>query len=134
MGPQDVVLERREAVAAPFPDHWRDILSASAPFYDALTDGECERFEAKLKLFVYTKSFSARGLPEVTEQMKVVIAATACRLTMNMPGEEYGRLRQIIVTNGAFRDPEDEHEVIGCAWYSEVKVSWPHVLEGRRSR
>jgi Mlc titration factor MtfA (ptsG expression regulator) len=119
MGPQDVVLERRDAIAAPFPDAWRDILYARVPFYEALTDGDCERFEAK------------RGLPEVTEEMKVVIAATACRLTMNMPGEEYGRLRHIIVTDRAFRDPDDEYgELIGWAMHGGVKVSWPHVLEG----
>jgi Mlc titration factor MtfA (ptsG expression regulator) len=125
------VLARHEAVAAPFPDAWRAILSARVLFYAGLTDGERARFEAQVKLFVYTKAFSARGLPAVTDEMKVVIAATACRLTMNMPGEEYGRLRHIAVMDGPFRDRDgDDEDVIGRAGYDKVTVSWPHVLSG----
>jgi MtfA peptidase len=126
------VLERREAIAAPFPGRWREILRERVPFYATLTDEERDRFEAKLKLFVYTKAFQARGLPAVTEEMKVVIAATACRLTMNMPGEECGRVRVVTVRNGAFRDPDGKSEVavIGLAQRGAVTVSWAHVLEG----
>jgi MtfA peptidase len=130
LGPQDTVLARHEAVAARFPDAWRAILSARVPFYADLTDGERARFESRLKLFVYTKAFSARGLT-VTDEMKVVIAATACRLTMNMPGEEYARLHHIAVMDGPFRDPDGDHEeVLGLANEGKVTVSWPDVLSG----
>jgi len=126
------VLERHEAVAAPFPERWRDVLRARVPFYAALTESERARFEAKLKIFVYTKVFSCRGLPAVTEEMKVVIAATASRLTMNMPGEEYERIRHIAVASGAFRSAiqSESAKVLGTAGHGKVTVSWPHVLDG----
>jgi Mlc titration factor MtfA (ptsG expression regulator) len=106
-----------------FPLEWRAILSGM-PFYVWLDEPERARFEQKLKTFVMTKDFVVDEDDPVVmdDRVRVTIAATACRLTMNIPGENYGRLDRIHVRRGKFeRDGELRG---GYAESSCVHLSW----------
>ena len=123
------ILEWSEAVEALFPAHWRGILLQQVPFYRRLRDDERRRFEDKVKVFVYTKEFISTGGVVVTEEMKVVIAASACRLTMNQGWEDYAQVRVVAVRADAFTG-RDGGRVIGRAGRWKVTVSWPHLVHG----
>jgi MtfA peptidase len=122
------VLDWHQAVAAPFEPAWRAILLERVPFYRILTDEERDRFEAKVKVFVLTKSFGSLDDLVVTEEMKVVVAATACRLTMNMPWEDYRQMGHVVLRAGSFTS--DGERVAGCAGRQNVTVSWPALVHG----
>jgi MtfA peptidase len=122
------VLDWHQAVAAPFEPAWRAILLERVPFYRILTDEERDRFEAKVKVFVLTKSFGSLDGLVVTEEMKVVVAAAACRLTMNMPWEDYRQMGRVVLRAGSFNS--DGRQVAGCAGRQNVTISWPALVRG----
>lgn len=105
-------VRRRRARRQPFPEAWRAILRARVPFYPALSDGERARFEDKLKVFVLTKAFVPAGGMEIDDEVKVVIASAAARLTMNLPKEHYQRLTEIVVYPAQFRHPKRDGPVL----------------------
>jgi MtfA peptidase len=123
-----VPLEWLDARSATFPAEWREVLLEQVPFYRGLRGAALQRFENKLKIFVYTKTFSSRQIA-VTEEMKVVVAAAACRLTMNLPWEDYARLRHVSVHASEFTN-DDDTRVIGTGGSSKVAISWVDLVRG----
>ncbi len=121
--------ELREALEAPFPRPWRDVLDRRVPFYRALTDGEQERLEDKIQHFILTKAFThTRGL-EITDEMRVVAAAAACRLTLNLPWIDYASLGYVSLRpDHSWR--HDGRAVIGLGDRWKVILSWPQLLHG----
>jgi Mlc titration factor MtfA (ptsG expression regulator) len=120
--------ELREALDAAFPLAWREILRRRVPFYRTLSEPEQERFEDKVQHFVLTKIFSSTGRLAITDEMKVVVAAAACRLTLNLPWEEYTHVSHVTL-----RDKSWDHDgtsVIGVGGRWKVTLSWPSLLTG----
>lgn len=127
---------RRRALREPFPERWREVLRADVPFYDALSPGDIARFEDKLKVFVRTKTFTGAGGFEVNDRARVVVAAAAARLTMNLPAQHYGRLREIVIYPGDYRHPDQPNDVavFGEAnRFGTLILSWDAVLGGLRN-
>lgn len=125
-------VRRRLALREPFPESWRIVLRRRAPFYLRFDADERARFEDKLKLFVREKHFEgARGM-RITDEVKVTIGACAARLVMNMKGEHYARLREVVVYPFHFKHPDGEGPVmLGQAHGPGVVVlSYPAVLAG----
>jgi Mlc titration factor MtfA (ptsG expression regulator) len=121
--------ELREALDAPFPRGWREVLDRRVPFYRTLGEAEQERIEDQIQQFVVTKAFtSTRGLA-ITDEMKVVAAAAACRLTLNLPWIDYASVGYVSLR------PEDSwrhegREVVGLGNRWKVTMSWPQLLRG----
>jgi hypothetical protein len=125
-------VKRRRAAREPFPDAWRTILRRRVPFYARLDEGERSRFEDKLKVFCRTKHFEgARGFV-VDDEVKVVISACAARLVMNLPGEHYQRLVDVVVYQGHFKHHEQEGVVVLGQAYGPgtLVLSWDAVRQG----
>ena len=123
---------RRRARAEPFPEAWREILRANVPFYEELTDPERARFEEKLKVFVRTKHFIPAGGMEIDDTVKVVIAAGAARLSMNLPDEWFARLTEVVVYNNAWH--ARGHHTFGEAHaWGTVVLSYQNVLGGLKN-
>ena len=121
-------MEWREAVRQPFPETWRAVVEREVGFYRQFDPATRERFEEQVKLFVLTKEFAGRDGMIVDDTVKLVVAATACRLSVNLPGEHYGSLRFITVWPGAIHT-EDEG-VSGTACRNKVVLSWKAVRRG----
>lgn len=123
--------KRRQAAKEPLPEAWRAILHDRVPFFRAFTDDQRRRFEAKVNVFVRTKHFEGAGGFEVTDEVRVIIAATAARLTMSIDGEHYERLSDIVVYPAAVRHPEDGTPLAGQAFGAgTVILSWQDTLAG----
>jgi len=92
-----------------------------------------------VKQFLYQKTFVGCAGLEVTEEMRVTIAAQACMLLLNRPSRVYPGLHAVLVYPGAFLVPrreqdeagvvtETRQDLLGESWGDgRVVLSWEHV-------
>src|SRR5690349_2791339 len=130
-------LRRSLAMARPLPGEWQELLRRRVPFYGQFDPAERERFEEKLKAFLATKTFVGAGGLEITDEVRLLVAAGAARMTMNMPDQWFGRLHEIVVYPNARLVPHTERgdpvrgkeqPVIGLATpWNVVVLAWDAV-------
>jgi MtfA peptidase len=108
-------LRRWRARRRPFPPAWRSILEEKVPFYPRLRPEERDRFEEKLKIFAYTKHFIPAGGMNIDDTVVVLVSAAAARLTLNLPGEHFSRLTEIVVYPSHYKHPGREDVILGEA-------------------
>jgi Mlc titration factor MtfA (ptsG expression regulator) len=134
---------RKRLRAAPFPSQWREILRERVPAYRRLPVHLRRQLEGHIQVFIAEKEFFGCDELELTEEMRVVIAAQACLLLLNRDGAGYfPKLRQILVYPGAFvverlrSEPsgilQEQRQVLsGESWsQGQVVLSWEDVLQG----
>lgn len=137
-------MKRRRHAERPTPPEWLATLQKRLPFHARLTEAEQATFMAKLKAFLAEKSFIGAQDFEITEEVKVTIAAQAVRLVMGLDLDHYNRLHEIIVYPFDFvrspRQSQSEDDVPGprsgdalCGEVDDWNIlvlSWPAVLDG----
>lgn len=114
----------RQLTSQPFPPAWAALLSQRLWLYDRLSGDERARLHALIRQFLFEKRFFGCGGLDVTEPMRVLIAAQACLLMLHRRGDLYPRLRFILVYPDAFVAPKVEYLPGG------VEVSGEQDLEG----
>lgn len=125
----------------PIPDSWRVIVARNVPLANGLSDEERERLLRLVQVFVHDKPFEGCGGLEITEEMRVTIAAHACLLLLHLDGPCYPRVRRILVYPGAFwskgamgrgsTPPPRVAPESGEAWRDGIVVlSWDNVRRG----
>ncbi|RKH05219.1 zinc-dependent peptidase [Corallococcus praedator] len=126
-------LRRRRWLRRPFPPEWSGPLERHVPFAQVLAPELRQRFLDLLKLFIWEKEFIGAGGFTITDEVRVVVSATAVRLVLHLDLAYYDRLREIIVYPDAFRLPDRTGVVLGEAknWGSVI-LSWQSVLAGLR--
>ena len=123
---------RKKLYARSLPEDWQAILHDHFSMISKLPDDERENFYRHLKLFLWEKDwFGTHGL-EVTDEMKLVIAASAARLARKLPVEVYDRVKEVGVYPSGFKPPQDdEFHAAGMAHdFGTVLFSWDAVKEG----
>ena len=138
-------LRLKKAVAAPFPDEWVAILERNIEIYRNLPMPLRLRLRRMIKQFLHQKHFSGAGGLEITDEMRVTIAAQACMLQLNRKGALYPRLKYIIVYPTAFVvsraqadasgvTSEARRGLLGESWDNgKVILAWDNVLHGARN-
>ena len=63
----------------------RAILDKYSAYYKMLPEHMKKNFEKRVQRFMYSKRFISRSFPEVTDEMKVLISASAIQLTFGLP-------------------------------------------------
>ncbi len=122
---------RRRWEKVPFPASWGQMLREEAPFYEQLAPEMRAQFEDWVQAFVAEKHFFGAGDFEITERVKVVIAATAVRLVLYLDLSYYDRLTEIIVYASHYRHRESNDVIFGEAHeWGTVVLSWEAVLAG----
>jgi len=136
---------QKEWMARPFPKEWDTYLKKNFPRYVELPDEVAEKLRQTMQVFLEEKNFEACGdLDEVTEEMKVLIAAQACLLLVGLEKHDfYAKLRSILVYPVAFHDrgrrrfdlrQERERSMLGESWSSgSVILSWKSVRMGAKN-
>jgi Mlc titration factor MtfA (ptsG expression regulator) len=132
---------RRDRLRAQtFPPSWRAILRQNISYYERLTPPEREQLQCDIQVFIAEKNFEGCGGLEITEEIKVTIAAYACILLLNRPHDYYPRLQSILVYPDAYPAAVvrivpgniafEGHEMrAGESWRTgAVVLSWNHVL------
>ncbi|HYC33103.1 MAG TPA: M90 family metallopeptidase [Gemmatimonadales bacterium] len=114
---------------SPVPARWRSELEASVPLARRLPPEQRERLLEKMHHLIAGCRWEGCGGLVLTEEMQLVIAAHACLLVLEHPGEPYPALRNVLVYPGTFRPRRfswtpsaDAAEVPGPA----LGESWKH--------
>lgn len=126
----------------PFPAAWRAILQRNVPLYRRLPPDLQRQLRDHIQVFVAEKSFIGCDGVEITDEMRVTIAAQACLLLLNRRDHYYPRLHQVLVYPGPFIARREKTNAIGLlhddsrvlsgeSWsHGQVILSWQDVLEG----
>ncbi len=132
---------RRALLALPFPEEWVPWL-LELPFYQGLDDGERERLHGILRVIIAEKEWEGCAGFEITDEVKVVIAAQAALLVLSIEHDYFRRVKTILVYPSAYDTgrPRGQGGIIveegagthlGEAWYrGPVILSWDSVRYG----
>ena len=123
--------KRERLTQRPFPREWEAILEAKLSFEADYLPDERERFRTHLKVFVWEKHWvGARGL-QVTEEMKVIIAGCAARLSHNLDLHVYDRLSEIVIYPSHYVHAGRDAIIYGEAHHwGTIVLSWDAVRHG----
>jgi len=91
---------RRRALDQPFPQDWRALLTRAWPRWSALTVNERERLEALIRMFIAERRWEPANNFEITDEMRVLVAAQACLLVLEIGLDWYARTGSIILHPG----------------------------------
>jgi Mlc titration factor MtfA (ptsG expression regulator) len=131
---------RRALLATPFPDSWPPWLDP-LPFYAALNGEERARLHDILRVIVAEKTWTGSTDFPVTEEMKVLVAAQAALLILEIEHDYYARVDEIILRPSSYtagyvhRDAggvvSEGARNLGEAWYrGPVVLAWDGVRQG----
>ena len=81
----------------PFPPLCNAIIENNLPIYSRLSPAERRRLQGHIQVFLAEKQFIGCGGLQLTEEMKIIIAAVACLLLLNERGKYFPKLRSILV-------------------------------------
>jgi len=103
--------QRQAALAAPFPDAWRTLLTENVAFYDGLEAADQMRFEQAMQLFLaHTRLTGIQT--EVDDLTRVLTAAAAVIPVFGFPGWEYPTLHEVLIVPDAWQlETKDNQEV-----------------------
>lgn len=133
---------RRRVQQDVFPLSWRKHLRRRVRLVQRLPADLQLQLKKRMQVFIAEKTFIGCADLEVTEEMRVVIAAQACLLILNRPTDYFSHVRQILVYPGAFavaRASTDSAGVLqekrlalsGESWArGQVILSWEDALQG----
>ena len=126
----------------PFPARWRRVLQQRVPLVRRLPVDLQLQLKKHMQVFIAEKAFIGCGGLQVTEDMRVVVAAQACLLLLNRPADYFRNVRQILmyphpfVVNRTTTDvsgvlQENRQALAGESWsQGQVILSWQDTLEG----
>jgi MtfA peptidase len=133
---------RKKVRSRPFPEAWREILERRVPYVRRLPRDLRRQLEQHVQVFIAEKSFVGCDGLEISDEVRVTIAAQACLLILNRRTDYYASLTQILVYPGAFiierlrSEPsgvlqEQRQALSGESWtHGQVVISWEDALEG----
>jgi Mlc titration factor MtfA (ptsG expression regulator) len=87
---------REAAIALPFPDTWRRFLEDRYEHYHRLPPDLRRRFEDDVRIFLAEKRITGVGI-EATEDLKLLVAASAVTLSLGWPDYEWDRLTEVLL-------------------------------------
>lgn len=133
---------RAGTLAQPFPARWRRALRRHVPYVAQLPAQRQLQLKRLMQVFLAEVPFiGCQGL-QVSETMRVVVAAQACLLLLGRGRAGFEGLRQVLLYPGPFVVQRSErgdagvlHEqrqvLAGESWsQGQVILSWPDCLDG----
>jgi len=124
----------------PVPDAWRRLATERIPLVSRLPAPDRERLFHLMQLFLDEVPVEGCAGLEVTEEIRITIAAQACLLVLNLSYPRYTRLRRVLVYPSTFlprtvgvhpsgQVVRPDVPLLGQAWPSGIVVlGWDAVL------
>lgn len=134
--------KRKEIIERPFPKEWREILRKNLSFFYKIPTDLQLQLKDKMKVFLAEKDFVGHQEQEITDEVRVTIAAQACLLLLNRNTDFYPFLKTIaiypaaFITNRAQQDGSGVHQrdsrvILGESWNrGKVILSWQDSASG----
>jgi Mlc titration factor MtfA (ptsG expression regulator) len=120
------------------------VLQSNVPHYALLTLDEQDRLRRDTQVFLAEKNWEGCGGLEMTDEIRVTIAAHACIMLLGMEHDYFAGVLSILVYPKAFQAPQRRHiggglelddasDRLGEAWYrGPVILAWKEIRrEGR---
>lgn len=84
----------------------RQLFLEKMPFYQALNQGEQERFRQRMALYIMGNEFMPQSMESVPEDIKGIIALNATRMTFGLPDILMEKFEKFIICPSWFPSPQ----------------------------
>ena len=99
---------RRRLAGQPFPEAWLSILRRNVPLYNRLPLADRQELQRHVQVFLGEKRFEGCAGLEITDEVRVTIAAHACILLLHRRTDYYPGLSSILVYPHAYAVPASD--------------------------
>lgn len=134
---------RTRLMNTPFPSSWEKILQQNVALYRHLSNSLKRQLHGDIQIFLAEKNFEGCGGLEMTDEIRVTIAAQACILLLNRKTKFYPGLSSILVYPSAYiaekitylgaQHIREKTVRLGESWQrGAVVLAWDHVKHGSR--
>src|SRR5437879_8553546 len=106
---------RRRLRAQPFPKDWLANVESNVPFFRRLSASDQAELLGNIQIFLAEKRFEGCGGLELTDEIRVTIAAQACLLLLHRETDYYPELTSILVYPSSYVVDEERH-IEGNIW------------------
>jgi Mlc titration factor MtfA (ptsG expression regulator) len=100
---------RRRARAGPFPAAWKAVIARNVPSFRRLPADDQAELCGHIQIFLAEKYFEGCGGLEITDEIRLTIAAQACLLLLHRTTDYYPQLVTILVYPSAYITHEDRY-------------------------
>jgi Mlc titration factor MtfA (ptsG expression regulator) len=137
-------IKRKHLLAKPFPQEWKQIVQKNVPLYNRLPDSLKQQLHGLVNVFTAEKKIEGCGGLEITDEIRVTIAAQACMLLLNRKAHYFPKLHTILVyphtyaartvsSNGIITI-DGQSIRLGESWQNgPVVLAWDSVTGGSRN-
>jgi MtfA peptidase len=131
---------RKRLMAEQFDPGWLVIIERNVPYYHRLRLDMRQRMQGLVQVFLDEKSFEGCGGIEISDEIRVTVAAHACILLLGLDAELYPKLRSVLLYPGTYVAPfsrrgpggivtEGLQARAGESWsHGNVVLAWGDVL------
>lgn len=137
--------QRERLRRQPFPAEWGPILERNVAHYRFLSPQEQQALQGHVQVFLHEKPFEGCGGLEITDEIRVTIAAEACLLLLGGASDGFPHCNRVLVYPSAFVSTvtqvlpggvlaKGEVARLGESWgFGNVVLSWDDALRGARA-
>jgi Mlc titration factor MtfA (ptsG expression regulator) len=104
---------RRRLQQLPLPPEWFALLERHVTYYRRLSPTDQRDLQGLVQVFLAEKRFEGCGGLEITDEIRLSIAAKACILLLHRDTDFYPMLQSILVYPTAYFAPAAHHQVDG---------------------
>jgi len=137
---------RRERLRrAPFPAAWRELIQRNVPLFFRLTEADRAELLGHVQVFLAEKVWEGCGGLELSDEIRVTIAAQACMLLLHRETDYYPRVTTILVYPSTYV-ARGERSIGGGIWeqgeehrlghtqdrLGAIVLAWDAALHGSR--
>jgi len=134
--------QRRKISQKPFKKSWRKIIQNRMPYFRQMPADLQLQLKQHIQVFLAEKTFVGCNGVEITDEIRITVAAQACLLLLNRKTNYYPKLQTILVYPRAFIKEQQtigadgiQHTkktaLAGESWeYGKVVLSWQDTLDG----
>lgn len=117
-------LRRARLLRQPLPPEWRAFVERSFTFYPLLPTQDQEELLGHMKIFLAEKEFEGAGGMEVSDTMRLTVAAHACLLLLHRRTGYYPHVSSVIIYPAEFVAPVTDVDEAG------VVTEWKDIRSG----
>ncbi len=100
---------RQRLRAQPFPPAWRSIITGNLPIFRRLPPEDQAELLGHVQVFLAEKHFEGCSGLDLTDEIRVTIAAQACLLLLHRATDYYPELTSILVYSSGYTSYEARH-------------------------
>lgn len=107
----------------PFKKLWRKIIQQRMPYFRQMPADLQLQLKQHIQVFISEKNFVGCNGVEITDEVKITIAAQACLLLLNRKTDYYPKLKTILVYPTAFLKEQSQRSADGVQYTRKVALS-----------